>query len=327
MSWTTTASQAGALIRSELWSNSLKEIMLDDLMGVKYVDWLSEFPDGDSFTIPSIGQSIARDYSENEAVVYDAADTGEFQFQITDYVQSGTYITKKMMQDSYYSARLQASFVPNQRRAIDERVESDIMALGKGGAAGGQTVSDLNVINNAAHRWVGSNVFNGVQTLGIADFIRAKYALKKALMPDTNLIAIVDPSVEFVLDNTTNLVNVSNNPRWEGMIETGIGSGMKFIKNIYGFDVYTSNFLADAGTNGSETIDSVSVTDGVCNMFFSADSTVLPFMGAWRQLPEVDGEYNKDFQREEYVTTCRYGLKVYRPENLVVVPGSTKVVS
>jgi len=30
-------------------------------------------------------------------------------------------------------------------------------------------------------------------------------------------------------------------------------------------------------------------------------------------------EYNKDLQREEYVTTCRYGFKLYRPENLVTV--------
>jgi hypothetical protein len=41
-------------------------------------------------------------------------------------------------------------------------------------------------------------------------------------------------------------------------------------------------------------------------------------MGAWRQMPEVDSEYNKDEQREEYVTTARYGVKLYRPEGLVV---------
>jgi hypothetical protein len=49
-------------------------------------------------------------------------------------------------------------------------------------------------------------------------------------------------------------------------------------------------------------------------------------MGAWRQMPKVDGEWNKDFQREEYVTTARYGLKVYRPENLVVVITDTDQV-
>ena len=40
------------------------------------------------------------------------------------------------------------------------------------------------------------------------------------------LIAIVDPSVEYELNTLTNIVNMSNNPRWEGIVESGIGSGM-----------------------------------------------------------------------------------------------------
>ena len=58
-----------ALIRAELWSTQLKEILTDELAAQRYVDWLSEFPDGDTFTIPSIGQATVRDYVENDAVV------------------------------------------------------------------------------------------------------------------------------------------------------------------------------------------------------------------------------------------------------------------
>jgi hypothetical protein len=65
----------------------------------------------------------------------------------------------------------------------------------------------------------------------------------------------------------------------------------------------------------------------VGNLFFSASQDVLPFMGAWRQMPKVDGEYNKDRQREEFVTTARYGLKIYRPENLVTVLANPAAVS
>ena len=57
----------------------------------------------------------------------------------------------------------------------------------------------------------------------------------------------------------------------------------------------------------------------MANLFFSADQSILPFIGAWRQMPTVDSEYNKDEQREEYVTTARYGVKLYRPENFVTV--------
>ena len=120
------------------------------------------------------------------------------------------------------------------------------------------------------------------------------------------------------------------NPMWQGVIETGLTAGMRFIKNIYGFDVYESNYLPLCGADQSgtaETINSVSSgANAVCNIFFSAAPDVVPFIGAWRQMPEVDGEYNKDFQREEYVTTARYGTKIYRPENFVTVLSSTDVI-
>ena len=61
-------------------------------------------------------------------------------------------------------------------------------------------------------------------------------------------------------------------------------------------------------------------------MFFSAAPDVLPFIGAWRQMPKVDSEYNKDRQREEFIVTARYGAKLYRPENLVCVLSDTDQV-
>ena len=153
-------------------------------------------------------------------------------------------------------------------------------------------------------------------TISVVDFAKALYALQKANVPATNLVAIVDPSVEFTLNTLTNIVNVSNNPRWEGIVSSGISTGMKFIKNIYGFDVYVSQNLK----NGiSETVSGNAITNGVANLFFSATSDLLPFVGNVRQAPKVDSEYNKDLQRDEYVTTCRYGFKLYRPENLVTV--------
>ena len=34
------------LIRSNIWSSQIKEPLLEELMGVKYVDWIADFPDG-----------------------------------------------------------------------------------------------------------------------------------------------------------------------------------------------------------------------------------------------------------------------------------------
>ena len=36
------------LIRSNLWSNQLKDVFEAELMGMKYVDMITDFPDGDT---------------------------------------------------------------------------------------------------------------------------------------------------------------------------------------------------------------------------------------------------------------------------------------
>lgn len=305
------------LIRSNLWSTQLKEVLEDELMAQKYIDWITDFPDGDTVNIPSIGQAEVLDYAEGQAVRYTALDTGNFTFSINKYKSSATYITEKMKQDSFYMSRLVSSFVPKQHRAIAKAMEADVLAIGPDG----QTASDLNNINGARHRWVGSGTS---ETIAVKDFALARNSLQMANVPMTNLVAIVDPSVEYALNTLSQLTTLANNPKWEGIVSSGISTGMKFLVNIYGFDVYTSMNLK---SGISETINSVTAAAGVANLFFSASSDVLPFVGNVRQAPKVDSEFNKDLQREEFVTTCRYGFKLYRPENLCVVITDTDQVS
>lgn len=298
------------LIRSNIWSRDIKEVLEEELFAQQYIRMITDFPDGDTINIPSIGAMESTDYSEDTPVQYTRMDTGNFTFTIDQYKSSATYITEKMKQDSFYMNELVSSFVPKQSRALMEAMEAKVLSVGPDG----QTASSDNDINGAEHRWVGSGT-SGVIT--VQDFAKAKYALRKANVPMTNLVAIVDPSVEYELSTLTNLVNVSNNPNWEGIIRDGMSTGMRFLMNVYGFDVYVSDFLKV--NSGSETINTVSVTGGVNNLFFSAAPDVVPFVGNIRQAPKVDSEYNKDYQREEYVTTCRYGFKLFRPENLVCV--------
>lgn len=311
-----TTGNVSLLTRADIWSNELKETLKEDLMATRYVRMLDGFPDGDTFHIPSVGDARTDDYAEDTAVQYRPLDTGEFTFSITEYLSSGHYITKKAEQDMFYMSELVSSFVPKQRRAIMEHFEATALAAPEASYA----ANAQGAINGAYHRMSGGN--SGV--LELQDFAYAMYALKKANVPQTNMIAIVDPSVEYQLNTLSNLVSVSDNPRWEGIVADGIATGMKFVKNVYGFDVYTSNFLADVTDSalperdGSTTND-FSSTAGKANLFFSAAGDVLPLVGAWRQMPEVDTEYNKDYQRTEFVTTARYGVKHYRPENTVTI--------
>jgi hypothetical protein len=302
------------LTRSEVWSRELKEILRDELMAQKYVRWLQEFPDGDTFKIPSIGQAYVDDYAEDESVKYRPLDTGQFTFQITEYLSSGTYVTKKAEQDMFYMNELVSRFVPEQERAIMEHVEETVLGL-----QSQQTAANTNAINGGKHRYVATGSSN---VINVADFARANLSLNLANVSANNRVAIVDPSVAYTIETATQLVGINNNPMFEGIVSSGIATGMRFVRNVYGFDVYTSQRLA---TISSETLETVNCAGFKANLFFSADASVAPFIGAWRQMPEVDSEYNKDFQRTEFVTTARYGVKLYRPENLVVVLSNAAV--
>lgn len=323
-----TSSDIQALMRANLWSAQLKDVLYADIMARNYVRWLTDFPDGNTLNIPSIGSLDAYDYLEDQAVQYQSLDTGNFTFTIDQYTSSATYITNKAKQDTFYMSQLVGMFVPKEARALAERLEKDIFKTGQPNSNGGQTVADPNLINGYAHRKVGSMIVNtNKQVLGPADFAYANLSLNKANVPVQGRVAIVDPHVAWVLETMTNLVNVQNNPMWGGIIADGINpTGLHFSKHVYGFDVYVSNYLPLCGANQSGAAEAITVggttttsgANSICNLFFSTASDVTPWVGAFRQMPKVDSEYNKDYQREEYVTTSRYGIKLFRPENFLV---------
>ena len=306
------------LVRANLWSRHIKELLLDELNAMKFVRILSDFPDGYTINIPSIGEAETADFVEGQAIKYNAMDTGNFTFSFDQYKYSAHAISEKFKRDSYYSQDVIAAFVPREHRALMEAVETNILAK----ANAGQTAGSTNTINLADHRWVGSASGQG---LSYIDFARARYALTKANVPLSSLCCIVDPSVVYTLESQTNMVNLlSPMPLYESIIKEGSVNGFKFRYNLFGFDIYVSNYLPSIT---SETISGTAVTSGVANYFFSsAPGDTLPWVGAFRQMPTVYSEFNKDLQQEEYLTIAEYGFKLYRPENLVTVLTSTNVV-
>jgi len=306
------------LIRTNLWSRQIKELLLDELNAMKFVKVLSDFPDGYTLNIPSIGEAETADFNEGQAIKYNAFDTGNFTFSFDQYKYSANAISEKFKRDSFYAQDVIAAFVPRQHRALMEAVETRIFAVGNAG----QTASNSNTINTASHRWVGSGTG---QSITLADFQKAQYALTKANVPLINLCAVVDPSVAYTLATQANLVNLlSPIPMWGNVTRDGIMTGFKFRFNVFGFDIYVSNYLPAIA---SETVNSITVTNGVANYFFSATpGDTTPWIGGFRQMPTVYSEFNKDLQQEEYLTIAEYGFKLYRPENMVIVLTATGVV-
>lgn len=310
------------LLRTNLWSRQIKELLLDELNAMKFVRIISDFPDGQTLNIPSIGEAETADFTEGQAIKYNAMDTGNFQFSFDQYKYSAHAISEKFKRDSFYAQDVIAAFVPRQHRALMEAVETNILAKGNAG----QTAGSENIINLAPHRWVASGVGS---SLTFQDFAAVDYALTKANVPLSNKVAILDPSAIYTLQTQTNMVNLlSPMPMWENVVRDGAVNGFKFRFNIFGYDIYQSNYLPSIA---SETItrggNALSVTNGVANYFFSAaPGDTLPWVGAFRQMPTVYSEFNKDLQQEEYLTICEYGFKLYRPENFVTILTNTTVV-
>lgn len=299
------------LIRQNLYSNEITRMFQDELFAMRFVRTITDFPDGTTLNIPRLGQAETADFAEGQAIKYSKFDTGNYTFQIDQYKYSANSISAKFKRDSYWSAEVQAAFAPEQHRALMKTFEARV--FNRGNAA--QTASNLNLINGQPHRWVAKGTSN---VLSIKDFMLADLSLRKANVPMRNLVAIIDPVSAYQIANQTNVMSLlSPMPKWGNMVNDGLINGFQFKWNLFGFDVYVSNYLP----NGiSETINSVSVTNGIVNFFFSAEpGDTLPWIAAFRQMPTVFSEFNKDLQQDEFLTITEYGVQVFRPENLIVV--------
>ena len=102
----------------------------------------------------------------------------------------------------------------------------------------------------------------------------------------------------------------------------GFDGDHEYVMNLYGWNIITSNRLPK-GSFGDGT---TTVTTGVANVFMSvADDNTKPIMAAWRRMPKVEGERNKDLRRDEFVTSARWGFGTQRVDTLgILITDATK---
>lgn len=313
-----------AAIKATIYSGQLRAQLEPDLIATNYIDTITDFPDGESWEDLEIGNAVVHDYAEGEDVVFDGLEIGTRRFEINNYIQSGNYITQKFIQDSYLSAQIMAKIAPLQARAIYADLEQKILAM-----ANKQKLGNANVVNGYNHRFVaglgveGDASTNRFGALAPEDFLYAASALKSAGYTGP-LVAIVPTYQEYLIGSNPLLSkSLSFNPKWEGIVRDGVSSGMKFAFNIMGFDVYTSEFLpvikSETGLLDRDgSMKSTTVTNAGVALMFCNQPDRRPFRMAWRQMPRFEGTWNMYRQREEYVTTARYGLGLGDIENLVV---------
>ena len=312
-----TTATGKAAIKAKIYSSQLRQQLEPALNAMQFVDVITGFPDGDSWYEAEIGNATMRNFQEGGTIAYDSLDIGSREFTINNYVSSAHKISEKFLQDSYLSAQIAAKIPALEARAIYVDLETKILAN-----QAGQTANDENVIDGVKHRFVaGGNSTPRYGTLVPEDFFYAGAGLTVHGYT-ANRIAIVPAWQEYAIPTNPDFMESLNfNPKWEGIVATGAVSGMKFVFNVAGFDVYTSNYTPVV----TETIQSratdtdVTATNAGVAMLFSNEPGRRPWRLAWRMMPKMESEWDMDTREEKYVTVARYGVGAGDKANLFCV--------
>lgn len=304
------------LTRQELYSlallTSFDDFVIDQPL---FRDYTSEFPDGDTLNIDQVGDRSWTDYDENTPIDFSGVDTNRLPLTVNQYKQDAFYITDKAKQDSWKSDRFFAENVKQSAQRIREDMQSDLFKT----ANESQTAGNANTINGQPHRIAGSGTGDN---LDLVDIAKLKLAFDKARVPQNGRILILDATQEFALNTLTgNVINVDN-PQFQGIVNTGFARDNKFIRNIYGFDIWVSDLLPRVA---SETLDdslgnSTTITNGVANLaMYVGDENKTAMMGVMRQAPTPAFERQERLKRDEWSATARWGYGLQRAECLGVL--------
>ena len=306
-----TTTNTTAFNEAQQYSQFILQNISDGMLPDGWTRDVSDFGSGTTLNIKTVGTATLQDVQEDTPMSYQAIDTGTVTLTITDYIGDAWYFTDIVRQDYAQIPQLQTMRAMEATRALQERFESRFLAT----CNSAQTASGLNNVNGFKHRFVASGTG---QIITLDDFRDMKLSFDKAGVPSAGRIAIVDPVVEATLNGlVTATASTNQDPMWQNMVNEGFAQEHKFVRNLMGWDIWTSNRLP---TTASETIDSVTVTGGVANVFMSVlDDMHKPIMRAWRQTPKVESGRNKEKKRDEFDVTARFGLGAQRLDTLGVI--------
>lgn len=309
-----TTDNTSAFIEAQQYSKFILSVLPTMILPETFYRDVSDFPAGTTLNIKSVGSASLQEVEEDTALVYNPIDTGSVTLSITDYVGDAWYVTDVLKQDGAQVEQLMAMRAQEATRAIQQRFETRFLAV----ANSAQTAADPNNINSHAHRKVGSG---SNQTMSEDDLIELRLAFDKANIAQAGRVGIVDPVVAATFQKYVKInANVDMQPRFQSVMQNGFNTDHSFVMHVHGWDLWTSNLLPSVAA--STDVDGTTSTTGasVANVFMSVlDDNHKPIMSAWRQSPKVEGERNKDRQRNEFLTTARWGVGSQRQDTLGVI--------
>ena len=307
-------------VQDEIQSSFIQRLVHDQLLPEAFWYNVSDFGHGDSLRIPNIGEAKIQEVNEDTPIKYNPIETGAVYLQIQNHKGDAWYVTQEMKEDGTDVAALLAARSQESARALAEEYESLALSTLN---AGSLSAPASHVINGRAHRVAGSDATVAGQ-IAVADFNYMGLVFDEAQMPIGGRVAIVAPAqASYLWDKFNGAYNVDSNSVLQGVLEGGFARDHRFVMNIAGWDVMTSNRLpVVTETLNDKDGTSRAVTGGrACIFMCIADDNCKPLMGAWRRPPTTKTEFNKDVGggRDETVVTSRYGWGVKRVDSLGVL--------
>ena len=315
-------SNTTAFIEAQQYSQFILENLQDYLLPEGMWRDVTDFGSGTTLNIKTVGTVTLQDAAEDTPLNFSPIDTGNLTLAITDYIGDAWKVSDDLREDGSQVDTLMAMRAMESTRALGENHETKFLAA----ANSAHTAANANVVNGRPHSWVAGGSGGTSRNITLDDIIAMKLAFDKANVPSGGRIAIVDPVVEATLNSLQNLVNVSNNPMFEGIVTEGFARDHKFVRNIFGFDIYTSNFLpsltAQEAIDGSSyglANDTGEVGDKANVFMCVADDSCKPIMHAWRRAPKTEGWRDQEERADKYQVTSRFGFGAQRVDTLGVI--------
>lgn len=297
-----------SFIEAEQYSAFVLKNLHDGLLPETFYRNVADFGSGETLHIKTIGSATLQEAAEDAPLNYNPIETGEVTMNISNYVGDAWFITDDLREDGTNIEMLAAERSAESTRALQEVFETRFLAT----ANNAQTNANPNTINGFAHR-IASAATNNVFSL--EHLIQMRLAFNKANVPQEGRIFIVDPIVEATL-NMQVQIGRDVTPFAQSLLESGMARGMKYMMNLYGWEIIVSNRLP----TGTFSDGTTAVNNAVANIFMCVlDDQTKPIMGAWRRMPKFEGERNKDRRRDEFVMSARWGFGVQRLDTLGVL--------
>ena len=297
-----------AFIETEQYSGLILRNLHDGLLPGTFYRNVTDFGSGTTLNIKTVGSVTIQDVAEDVAVDYTPIESGTIKMTIDNYIGDAWYVTDELKEDGAQIDALMTARSMESARSIKEVFETRYLAR----AVSALTPAAPNAVNGFNHMMVGSGTNN---TITLNDFIAMRLAFDKANVPAGGRIAIVDP---ITAASFSKLIQITSDmTAWpQTIMANGFDRDHQYVTTLHGWTVITSNRLP----KGSFSDGTTTVANGVANLFMSvADDNTKPVMAAWRRMPSIETERNKDKRRQEFTTSGRFGFGIQRLDTIGVI--------